>query len=155
METKIDVIALIVLIFAFSLSMWQFIQESNRQKKESTLNAYSELQKDVFDGLHQYNLNNMDRNSTDWTEVTKCLAKIEKFSVGVNTKIYSIEILNRLGGGFFVEQFKLLYPIIKQKRKEDSKQKHYDEFEKTVRALQKKRGAVKQSKCVPIIEPRR
>lgn len=75
-----------------------------------------------------------------WDEVTTYLAKIENFSVGINTNIYSIDILNSLGGNFFIEQYRNLIPIINKKREEDKGNKHYDQFEKVVKRLKKKRG---------------
>lgn len=81
--------------------------------------------------------------SEEWHELTVCLAKIEQFSVGINTGIYSLDTLNRLGGAYFIRQYEKLKPIIIRKRAENAAGgKHYDEFEETVNKLRKKRGVI-------------
>ena len=135
-----DIIALIISFLALGLSAVQYLEESSRQKKEATLNIYNRLQDDVFSKLKKYDLKSLEKGDKGWDEVTTCLAKIENFSVGINTNIYSIDILNSLGGNFFVEQHDNLIPIINKKREEDKGNKHYDQFQKVVERLKKKRG---------------
>ncbi|MBR2886172.1 MAG: DUF4760 domain-containing protein [Clostridia bacterium] len=141
-ENLVDWFALIVALFALALSVLQFIKDSSRQKKESTLNAYSELQHDVFDKLNntEYEISEVEFDSVEWKEITGYLAKIERFSVGINTGIYSIEVLNRLGGSYFLFRFNELKPIIEIKEKNNEVDgKHYDEFQKTAKRLKEYR----------------
>ena len=140
-----DVAALIISIFALMLSIIQFIQEASRQKKEATLNAYNILQDDAFSYLIKLSREELnpppEYHSQEYDRITNCLAKIEMFSTGINTGIYSIKVLNRLGGAFFIHQYDRLSEIIEEKRKEDrTKGKHYDEFEQTVKKLKHIRG---------------
>ena len=137
-----EVVALIISILAFILSVVQFFRDSLRQKKEATLIAYNELQDNVFSKLNKYgdDLSKIEYRSGEWEEITICLAQIENFSVGINTNIYSFRILNRLGGAFFIRQFEKLKPVIDIKREKNiSAGKHYDEFEKTILKLKKHR----------------
>lgn len=137
-----EVVALIISILAFILSVVQFFRDSLRQKKEATLIAYNELQDNVFAKLNKYadDLSKIEYRSDEWEEITICLAQIENFSVGINTNIYSFRILNRLGGAFFIRQFEKLKPVIDIKREKNiSAGKHYDEFEKTILKLKKHR----------------
>lgn len=138
-----EVIALIVSVLALGLSILQFFKESSRQKKEATLNAYNVLQNEVFSELKKYDLGNIKKGDDGWDDITICLAKIENFAVGINTGIYSLNILNSLGGGFFINQYEKLLPIISKKREEDKKTKHYNEFETVVNDLRTKRGKTK------------
>lgn len=140
-----DIAALIISILALVLSLIQFMRDASRQKKEATLNAYNILQDDAFSyliGLSRKELNPPpEYHSQEYDKISNCLAKIETFSTGINTGIYSIWVLNRLGGAFFIHQFDRLTAIIEEKRAEDrSKGKHYDEFEKTVKKLKRIRG---------------
>lgn len=64
--------------------------------------------------------------------MTNCMARIEHFSVGVNSGVYSIFILNRLAGGFIIERHEYLTKIIEHKRIVKPHVKHYDEFDKMV-----------------------
>jgi len=137
-----DVLALVISGMAFVLSLWQFFRSSLREKNESTLNAYNELQNEVFSNLNSYKLSisEVEYLGEDWEKITIYLAKIERFSVGINTGIYSLNILNHLGGAYYTRLFENLKPIIQRKRVENvSPGKHYDEFEKTVLNLIKYR----------------
>ena len=146
-----EISAMIISIVALILSLLQFIFNSNREKNESTLVAYNELQNEVFSKLntififYDNEFSDFEENGEYWEDVTTYLAKIERFCVGINTHIYSINILNRLGGGYFIRIFETLKPVINKKRiKNISKGKHYDEFEKTVTKLRKKRGLIQK-----------
>lgn len=137
-----DIIAIIISTLALVFSILQFLRDSVRQKKEATLIAYSELQDDVLSNLVKYPkpLPHIDYLSDEWVQMTIYLAKLERFSVGINTGIYSIRILDYLGGSFYIRQFEKLEPIIERKRKENIVPgKHYDEFEKAVNKLKKYR----------------
>lgn len=72
-----------------------------------------------------------------WKRSTYFLSKIEHFCVGIQAGTFDIKILNRLAGGFFIEQFEFWTPIIKTKRKDDKEKtmQHYDEFEDVVNRL--------------------
>ncbi len=141
-----EITSFIISILAFLLSGYQFLRESSRQKKEATLIAYNELQDSVFSKLNNYDdLSKIVYRSKEWEEITICLAKIENFSVGINTNIYSYKVLDRLGGAFFIRQFEKLEPIINEKREKNiSPGKHYNEFEKTALRLKKHRSHCKE-----------
>ena len=144
-----DIIAVLIAAGALIFSAYQFYRESYRQKKESTLAAYSELQEDVFTELNKLLLNYKDDEENlyclkvgdnDWEKISDYLARIERFSVGINSNIYCIKTLNRLGGGYYIRLFDQLIPIIDKKRFYNvSKGSHYDEFEMTVNKLKKMR----------------
>lgn len=137
-----EIVTLIISILALGLSLIQFIRDASRQKKEATLNAYNILQDDAFSYLIRITREDLNPppqyHSEKYDKITSCLAKIEMFSTGINTGVYSIWILNRLGGGFFVHQYDRLAAIIEEKRTENRTQgKHYDEFERTVKKLRR------------------
>ena len=145
-----ELAALLLSIAAILLSIYQWWKDNSRQKKESTINAFYNLQNDA---LHELNMiiaacdgdmNSIIRGSENWKKVTGYLSKIEHFSVGVNARVYSLEILNRMAGGYFIHMFETLQPVIQKKRAyNNSNGKHYDEFESAVnhlRELRKKRN---------------
>ena len=137
-----EVCALVISILAFVLSLCQFLRDSSRQKKEATLNAYIELQDDVFTHLSKYSfpMPIFEYQGKEWEKMTVYLAKLEQFSVGINTGIYSLDVLNHLGGAYYIRQFEKLKPIIDRKREENIVVGgHYDEFEKTVIKLKEYR----------------
>ena len=139
----IGYLSLVVSVAALALSIIQFFRDSSREKKEATLTAYNELQNDVFSKLILYKtpMPPIDIEDKAWSEITDCLARLERFSTGINTGIYSIEILNRLGGEFFIHQYDQLSGIIEKKRKQSIVGgDHYNEFELTVESLKKLRN---------------
>jgi len=156
----IDIIALIISVLALGLSGFQFIRDSSRSKIEATLNAYHELQETSFDPLNDIlrklrddgKLDNngyidIDVSNEYWEALTGCLAKIENFSVGINTGLYSLDILNKVGGGYFIRIYNELSLIIDKKAKMNiSGGKHYDQFKKTVDDLIKLRSIQKTDK---------
>ena len=99
-------LSVIISTIALSLSFYQFCRNNDRTKKEATLNAYKELQTD-FKIIKSLNirLNTIHKGSEEWSNITTCLSNIENFCVGINSDIYDIRVLNRLGGGFFIEQY--------------------------------------------------
>lgn len=119
-----DIAALIISILALGLSLIQFIRNTSRQKKESTLMAYQKIQNEVFNKLTKYScpMPEIEYHGDEWTELTICLAKLEQFSVGINSGIYSLRILNRLGGAFYIRQYETntqdFYPLFTKNLKE-------------------------------------
>lgn len=137
-----EIMALIISILALGLSLFQFIRDASWQKREATLNAYNRLQDDAFSPLNKYTsefLNSPpEYRSDEYNDITNCLVKIELFSTGINTGIYSLWVLNRLGGAYFIHQFKKLTKVIEKKREDNRIQgRHYDEFEITVKKLKR------------------
>lgn len=145
----LDSIAIVISGFAFALSLAQFFGDNDRNKKEATLNAYYQLQEDVFNEYNTKlpNLPTNDNNrivlkleDSNWEDITKYLVKLEHFSVGVNTGIYSLDVLDRLGGAYFIRVYNSLELVIEQHKKNDtSKGEHYNEFRKTKEKLEKLR----------------
>ena len=136
MELTAIIISILALVFSFS----QFIFDYIHCKKADTIAAYNRLQDDVFINLIPLPCPLPPMTSADplWQDVTVYLAKIEHFSVGINTGIYSIKVLNRLGGAYFIRQFERLWPVIDFKRKQMViPGGHADEFEKMVNNLKK------------------
>lgn len=146
-----DIAALVISILAFIFSVIQFITNSSRVKNESTLNRFYELQESVFTELNillptlpKENSNSerikIEQSDENWEKITEYLAKIEHFSVGINTRIYSLRILNRAGGSYFIRLHDILSLVIEEKRTINaSKGSHYDEFDRTVHSLMKLR----------------
>lgn len=137
-ELLISGISLFVAFLAFGLSLFQFFMETCRAKREATLRAYTEIQTEIIPQVPTKEVcESIKDGDSAWKELTQVLAKIENFSVGINTGIYSLDTLNRLGGGRFIELYCDLFPIIRKKREKNPYSKPYDEFEKVVNDLRK------------------
>lgn len=142
-----DFIAIIISVIALGFSLYEFFVERVRMRKESTLNAYLTIQTDTIkmlkdmqnEGVNFTTLKKTE-NKSEWDKITLCLVEIENFAVGINSKIYDLVTLNRLGGDNVIEWYGNLEPIILKKRGAKSNGQPYDEFEKMVESLKKLRG---------------
>ena len=142
----IDIIALLLSAIAAIFSIWSFFLERNRERREATIHAFEELEKDVFlDKEYTSVLTDLKSkaneqiNNTDQQCGTRFLSKIEHFCVGIQVQAFDISTLNRLAGGYFINQYENWWPIIEKKRSDDGSMKHYNEFEDVVKRLKKKR----------------
>ena len=89
------------------------------------------LQYAVCGASREMQVNNIRNNARQ-----SCVI-LNNICVGIQAGTFDIKILNRLAGGFFIEQFEFWTPIIKTKRKDDKEKtmQHYDEFEDVVNRL--------------------
>ena len=146
-----DIAALIISFSALIFSLCQFFSERKRNRQEATIRAFDELEETVF-AKEEYKklpirqgrkfaliLQN-ELEVVSWNGATLALSKIEHFAVGINTKIYDINTLNRMAGGFIINEYSRWLPIINTKRVQSPEVKHYNEFEKMVGDLKKYRA---------------
>ncbi|MBR2923601.1 MAG: DUF4760 domain-containing protein [Clostridia bacterium] len=149
----IDYVASITPALVFVFSLIQFRINSERIKNEATIRAYNELQMEVFSPLNRLlkkymtykkgnwvlvpkELKKIDFHSDEWENFTNWLSKIETFSAGINTGIFSLEILKHVGGHYFVRLYHDLKVIIKRKEEMNiSGGARYAEFKKVVDEL--------------------
>lgn len=138
-----DVLPIVISILAMIISLWHHFTDDRRSRKKDTLDAYNDLQENVFDELNQIRAKHPelspDRNTDYRKSVMSSLARIERFSVGVNSGIYDIKVLKRCGGNYFIRMYMFLEVIIDDKRSEknDLGGNHYHEFESVKNKLVK------------------
>ena len=141
-----DIFALLLSAVAAGFSIWSFFVERKRNRREATIHAFEELERAVFvkddytsapaDAKKEAEEHKLGRA---WRRGTEFLLRIEHFCVGVQTRAFDLDTLNRLAGGYFINQYENWRPIIEQKRSDDGSMKHYNEFEDVVNELKKKR----------------
>lgn len=141
METIISIISLIFAVLSCLHSFFIYNQTVKHDKKQATLDAFNILQEQVLDKINLYPNSKIkeiaeDARSKEYKSLTILMARIEHFSVGVNSDIYDIEIVKRLAGKHFCALYDKLLPMIEKKRKINKLDKHYDEFEKLVNGLE-------------------
>ena len=142
-----DIASLIISIVSFLLAFvsaifsWRVHKQTViHDKKQATLDAFNILQEQVLDKINLYSNSKVkeiaeDARSKEYKELTILMARIEHFSVGVNSEIYDLKIVKRLAGKHFCAMYNKLLPMIEKKRKINKTDKHYDEFEKLVVGL--------------------
>lgn len=149
------IISILAFLVSFSSTLWKYL----RERRESTIHAYTLFQKEVVPDIisiiegfkeKQLDFSKMSNDEitnliSDDKRITISLARIEYFCVGINTHIYCVRTLNRMGGSFFLYLFDSFRPIIQAKRvKNILNGKHYDEFEKCVNKLKHMRSRARK-----------
>ncbi len=140
MEVTTFIISIISILLAFGSAIfsWRVHKQTViHDKEQATLDAINILQVQVFDELYDYTnsqISEISKNnrSEEYKRITKLMARIEHFSVGVNSDIYSLDTTKRLAGKYFCAIYDKLLPMIEKKRDTFKNDKHYDEFEKLV-----------------------
>ena len=123
------------------------VSNNERTKKQSTSEAFAQFKKNVepYENIiHNYSDEKIreiiqeyeqDSHSKGWNQIKEYLAAVERFATGVNTKIYDVKIVNKMGGFFLCEQYQKLYPIIEYKREKDGNDCIYEEFRDMVNEI--------------------
>lgn len=141
--TIISVISIVVAASAFIFNILTNYKSAVRARRQATLDAYNNLQSQALDTLNSYPTSDIaeiikDKHSDKYKEISKCLARIEHFCVGIEEEIYDFETLYKLSHGYFDDTvYKKLLPLIERK---DSDQiaDVYLNFKKVVSKMQSK-----------------
>ena len=158
----LDIVTILISLLAFGFSIAQFLCERNRNRREATIHAFDELQKEIFHS-GKTNLKDLKEEKSKeyvskkelgfilsedeeaWDELTYKMSLIEHFSVGINEKVYDVKILNGMAGDLIIRLYKSLLPIIEYKRKSPDGKHNYIEFEKAKETIIKLRKRKCQS----------
>ena len=143
----ISIGSICISILALIFSVITFFDERRRNRKEATIHAFDDLDGKIH--TEEYgNLGELDEQQISnilqehlhpqnpslpkklkdsrWEQITKGLALLEHFAVGVNTKVYDANTLNSMAGNYIIELYGKLLPIIEEKQK-DSDDKHNED----------------------------
>lgn len=140
MEIILSLFSLVVAIFSLVYSCFVHKQTVEHDKNQATLDAFNVLQVQVLDELNGFtsaNIKEISENihAKEYKKISTLMARLEHFSVGVNSNIYDIKTLKRLAGRHFCALYGKLLPMIQKKRQINKTDKHYDEFETLVSNL--------------------
>ena len=128
------------------------LADHERRKKEATIDMYQTIigmprtitkkLEDVF-GKDRVNPSDSRFLQDDelQTMILRYLNLMERYCVGVNTGVYSIDLFSRMAGGSAIRTYKRLEPIIEERRQIKGSNSYYCEFEEVVAKLQEKRRA--------------
>lgn len=138
----ISIVSIVLAIVSAIHSFFVYKQTVEHDKKQATLDAFNILQEQVFDRINLYSNSEVkevaeDTRSQEYKELTALMARIEHFSVGVNSEIYDLKIVKRLAGKHFCSLYYKLLPMIEKKRNINKTDKHYDEFERLIEELKR------------------
>ena len=123
METTLSIIAIVISVISGGFALYTFAWTAQRDRKQATLDAYNILQEQALDELNQYTGTEIKRiieekNKDEYRRLSSCLARLEHFSVGVNTRIYDRKTVYELAHGFLdVGIWYKLQPMLEEKQK--------------------------------------
>ena len=142
-----DILATGIAALALVVSIVQYHREGNRTRKEATIHAFDKLEEEksiiFLFGCTKANIDNLvkrrkehdQRINDEWDNLDKALPLIEHFAVGINSKIYDSETLNKMAGNQLISTFNACRSLIDYKRNGAGKEKNYSEFEEMVNCL--------------------
>lgn len=146
MELYISLAAMIISLISVIVSVAIYLIGIQRDKKQDTLDSFNLLQEQVFDKLNLITYSEItnickkvdngsidDETNSKYYELLGYLARLEHFSLGVNTGIYDAKTAERAGTAFLVSLCKKLLPVIELQEKRgnhnsDKRIEYYKEF---------------------------
>ena len=122
-------------------------QRLSRERQKDTIDAFSKLQEEVLDKLASDSNQNVKRIVENFNQ-PKCkeayddyrvlIARLEHFSVAVNSGIYDFDVLDRLGGEHIAFLYKKVKPVIDKANSFSHDKKYYCEFTELAEKLNEK-----------------
>ncbi len=164
MELYISIIAAVISLVSVFVSIAIYLYGISRERKQATLNAFNGLQEQVFDKLNQYTFEEIREICENWEQIPpkrkwyECsqeqidkmnhtiaeyrvlsgyLARIEHFSLGVNTGIYDARIAERAATTYFVMLYRNKLKPLLDKKQAGAETEYYAEFRKLVEKIEK------------------
>ena len=146
MELYISLAAMIISLISVIVSVAIYLLGIQRDKKQDTLDSFNLLQEQVFDKLNLITYSEItnickkvdngsidDETNSKYYELLGYLARLEHFSLGVNTGIYDAKTAERAGTAFLVSLRKKLLPVIELQENRgnhnsDKRIEYYKEF---------------------------
>ncbi len=144
METTLSIVAIVISVISGGFALYTFFWTARRDRKQATLDAYNTLQEQALDTLNKYTGAEIKRiieekNKDEYRELSRCIARLEHFSVGVNTNIYDKQTVYELAHGYLdVAIWYKLQPVLEQKQK-GKKEEYYQNYRKLVDWMRKQK----------------
>jgi hypothetical protein len=145
----ISVSGVIILIAQLFMLIKNLKADHERRKKQSTIeymNKIRDIYRPIDTKLTQKHgskaLNPEDIDEADMADMREFLSVLEHLSVGVNSYVYDILLVNRMSGTFLLDTLDKVKPYIKYSRKERSSKTLYEEFENMCKDIKSLRDCI-------------
>lgn len=144
METTLSIIAIVISVISGGFAFYTFIWTARRDRRQATLDAFNNLQTEVFDKLNPITPSEIQETakhptSKEYNEISGYIARIEHFCVGVTTGIYDRKTVYALAHGY-MDGKKLLSriePIVDRKNK-TADTDYYENLHKVLEWMKRK-----------------
>ena len=130
----------VLAFLAAGFSIYTFVWNVIHDKKRDTLDAYNTLQEQALDLLYEYNEKQIryiveNHEKDEYRNISKYLARIEHFAVGVNNNIYDRKTVYELSHGFLDTRiWNTVQPILEQKQ--NGREDYYSDYRELVTWMQ-------------------
>ena len=142
-------VALLFSMYSFfkTKQIERITRETQKIKINRTIDSYGVLQDKVLDELNSFERNRVreiaerpeaTENANDYKKLSGMMARLESFSLAVNSEIYDIETVNRLAGTYLMGLFDKIEPVIQKKRSLNTTEKHYKQTEIMINTIKLK-----------------
>ena len=147
----IAILANIITVVAFFFGICQYRKEKTRENKRATIEAYTELQKDVFAELNKWRPADIREATTDnqtpaYKELSNYLAHIECFCAGINHEIFDFDAFYDVAHGYFDENgslYKRLLPIL-EKKLDNAQEDYFQNIHKVWKRMKERSNSTHQ-----------
>jgi DNA-binding transcriptional MerR regulator len=140
-EGKMIMLDKLLIIIGIVVSVWAFYAPYRRQQKQATIEFYQEISMCSLELRKELRKHNTIKSEDDVGELQKCitdyLSLMERFSVGINFKVYNFKVFCRMAGRATIKQWDKLYPVIKSRRTKNERTYLFTDFERLVKKLRK------------------
>ena len=147
-----DVISLVLSIGSALLalasvgfSVFVYNRKVVHDRRRDTLDAFNTLQEQAFDTLNDYSAEEIksilaQRDKDGYRELSRCLARIEHFCVGVQMGIYDRETVYEMAHGYLDGAlWTKLEPVLERKH-EGRQEEYYANYRRVVAWMKEKSG---------------
>lgn len=147
-EVYIAIVALIISILSFIISLYYNWKDHERRRKQATIEYFDNLTLQLYEKEaifnEQYNelgidIAILDTNVELHKKATEVLSAFERLCVGINTGIFDFDILDRMAGSYLINTYTRFSPYIEKKHRDTSQASAYVEFESVVNRIKSKR----------------
>lgn len=147
-DIVIGLFALLISCLSLFISLYYNKKDHERRRKQATIEYFEEMTSKLYDSQAKFNnkfnqldvdISELDTNIELLKNATEILAAFERLSVGVNTKIFDLDILDRMAGSYLMVMYTRFAPYIAKVRTDASRVNSYQEFENVVDCIKKKR----------------
>jgi len=148
-EFYISIFAATISLISLFVSIKSYIQDHKRRKKQATIEFYNTICDELYDisasidqvlGGTEPTVDNIQNNTQLKADVTKMLSTYERFSVGVNSGVFDLDLTDRMAGSYLIVLLSKFLPYIQEIRKDASRKCSYVEFEHLVIKIEERRS---------------
>jgi uncharacterized membrane protein YhiD involved in acid resistance len=149
----ISIFTLVGLLLQVHIQWRTMHADHERRKKQATIEyvnqtraVYRPISRKLVQKFGENTVINIDQIDEETKEdITAFLSIVEHLAVGINTKVYDLQILERMSGAYFMRMFHNLQPYINETRRIRGRPNVYCEFESMVEDIKEIRGEIRKN----------